>query len=184
MGFLPLKLRRTKLSKPILAILFVLCVTVSCTKPNPTQSSDSGASTGQARHSVDVVKATAKEVTIQAGADGEAIVQLYIQNGYHINANPPTFPYLKATEMEISQGSGITVASIVYPNPVIKSFAFAEKPLAIYQGESDIKAKVKVAKTVRVGRYDLPANVQVQACDDQVCYAPGTLQITIPLIVK
>jgi hypothetical protein len=131
-----------------------------------------------------VVKATAKEVTIPAGHDGDAIVQLNIENGYHVNANPPTFPYLKATELEIPQSSGVRVSFIVYPDPLTKTFPFAEKPLAVYEGATDIKAKLKVDKTTKPGQHDLPAKVQVQACDNQVCYAPGTLDITIPLIVK
>jgi hypothetical protein len=73
---------------------------------------------------------------------------------------------------------------IVYPNPLTKTFAFADKPLAVYEGVIDIKAKVKVDRTMKPGQLDLPAKVQVQACDNQVCYAPGTLDVTIPLIVK
>jgi DsbC/DsbD-like thiol-disulfide interchange protein len=159
----------------------------ACTRSKPP-SSESAASTAaqpaQPRHSVDVVKATAKEVTIKAGGDGDAIVQLTIQNGYHINANPPTFSYLKATELELPQSPGVSVSFIVYPNPLTKTFPFAEKPLAVYEGVTDIKAKLRVDKSTKPGQHDLPAKVQVQACDNQVCYAPGTLEITIPLIVK
>jgi hypothetical protein len=133
---------------------------------------------------VDVVKATANDVTIKAGSNGDAVVHLSIQSGYHVNANPPTFPYLKATELEIPQSPGITVSFIVYPNPLTKTFPFAEKPLAVYEGVTDIKAKLKVDKSAKAGRHDVPAKVQVQACDNQVCYAPGTLDITIPLVVK
>ena len=172
------------MSKSMFLVFAVLCVTVGCNRPKVTQSSETVGATSQARHSVDVVKATPKEVTIQAGHEGDAIVQLNIQNGYHVNANPPTFPYLKATELEIPQSSGVRVSFIVYPDPLTKTFPFAEKPLAVYEGATDIKAKLKVDKTTKPGQHDLPAKVQVQACDNQVCYAPGTLDITIPLIVK
>ena len=177
------------MAKSLLVLVVVLlCIAAGCSRQQPQAppSAETGAApqSGQPRNSIDVVKATSKDVTIKAGSDGDAIVQLNIQNGYHVNANPPTFPYLKATELQVPQRSGVTVSFIVYPNPLTKSFPFADKPLAVYEGVIDIKAKVKVDRTMKPGQLDLPAKVQVQACDNQVCYAPGTLDVTIPLIVK
>ena len=174
------------MSKPIFVFVALLLCLTGCSR-SKSSTSESGVVTsqpGQPRHSVDVVKATAKDVSIKAGSDGDAIVQLTIQNGYHINANPPTFAYLKATELELPPGPGVSVGFIVYPNPLTKTFSFAEKPLAVYEGVTDIKARLKVDKSTKPGQHDLPAKIQVQACDNQVCYAPGTLEITIPLIVK
>ena len=174
------------MSKRILVFVAVLiAVTAACSRSKPPSSEPGTTSQpAQPRHSVDVVKATARDVTIKAGSEGEAVVQLTIQNGYHVNANPPTFSYLKATELELPQSPGVSVSFIVYPNPLTKTFAFAEKPLAVYEGATNIKAKLKVDKSTKPGQHDLPAKVQVQACDNQVCYAPGTLEITIPLVVK
>ena len=179
------------MSKPILVFVAVLLCLTGCSRSkSPTSASATAESSGatpqpgQPRHSVDVVKANARDVTIKAGSDGDAIVQLIIQNGYHINANPPTFAYLKATELELPPSPGVSVSFIVYPNPLTKTFPFAEKPLAVYEGVTDIKARLKVDKSTKPGQHDLQAKVQVQACDNQVCYAPGTLEITIPLIVK
>ena len=179
-------MRKPRLSKPILIFVAVLLCLTGCSRSKPP-TSQAGVGTSQPdqpRHSVDVVKASAKDVTIKAGGDGDAIIQLNIQNGYHINANPPTFAYLKATELELPPGPGVSVSFIVYPNPLTKTFSFAEKPLAVYEGVTDIKARLKVDKSTKPGQHDLPAKIQVQACDNQVCYAPGTLEITIPLIVK
>src|SRR6185295_3370825 len=103
------RLRKPRLSKPILVFVAVLLCFTGCSRSkSPTSESRVATSQpGQPRHSVDVVKATAKDVTIKAGGDGDAIVQLTIQNGYHVNANPPTFSYLKATELELPHNPGI-----------------------------------------------------------------------------
>jgi len=175
------------LSKRIVVfVAVVIALTAACSRSTPPSSESGGTPSqpAQPRHSVDVVKATVKDVTIKAGSEGDAVVQLTIQNGYHVNANPPTFSYLKATELELPQSPGVSVSFIVYPNPLTKTFAFAEKPLAVYEGMTDIKARLKVDKSTKPGQHDLRAKVQVQACDNQVCYAPGTLEISIPLIVK
>ena len=40
------------------------------------------------------------------GQSAEVLVPIKIANGYHINANPPSFPYLKATELEVPTAHG------------------------------------------------------------------------------
>jgi hypothetical protein len=107
-----------------------------------------------------------------------------IQNGYHVNANPPTFPYLKATELEVSTGEGISLGFITYPNAIEKKFPFAEKALAVYEGETTVRAMLKADKTAKPGQRSLTARLRIQACDDQVCYAPGILPLVIPVNIK
>jgi hypothetical protein len=60
-----------------------------------------------------VVKVKAIPTMIKPNESAEAIVQVSVQNGYHINANPPTFSYLKATELTLEKVSGISVSFIV-----------------------------------------------------------------------
>jgi len=119
-----------------------------------------------------------------AGGQAEAVVKLSIQNGYHVNANPPTYPYLRATEVVVQTDDGISVGFITYPNSLNKKFSFAEKPLSVYEGEAAIKLMLKAAGSAAKGTRSLPAKVNVQACDDQVCYAPGTLELSLPVTIK
>lgn len=134
--------------------------------------------------SVDVVKATPRPIDIAHGQSGDTTVQLSIQNGYHINANPPSYPYLKATELEFPTASEVAVGFIIYPNPVSKKFPFAEKPLNVYEGETTLKVQLKVDKSASQGLRNLAGKLRVQACDDQVCYAPGTIDVSLPVNIK
>jgi hypothetical protein len=170
----------------VLTILFiVVLVFAGCKRANvePTNQT-TPASPGAARRSVDVVKTTPQPVEIVAGKSAEALVKLNIETGFHVNANPPTYPYLKPTELEIPRSDGVSVAFIVYPNAISRKLGFAEKPLAIYEGEVTIKAKLSVDKTIKPGQKHLAAKLNVQACDDQVCYAPGTIDLVIPVNIK
>jgi hypothetical protein len=133
--------------------------------------------------STGVVKATPIATTLAKGESGVAIVRLSIENGYHVNANPPSFPYLIATEIEITPAAGISVDFINYPNGLTKKFSFAEGPLSVYEGETDLKVQLS-AKSAQPGKHNLSAKLRVQACDDQVCYAPGTMDLTLPVTVR
>jgi thioredoxin:protein disulfide reductase len=134
--------------------------------------------------SVRFVKVSASEAQISAGGSGEAIVRVNVQSGYHVNANPPTFSYLKATELTVQAPDGISVGFITYPTAVTKTFSFAEKPLAVYEGEVPIKVMLKAHVSATKGALSVPAKLNIQACDDQVCYAPGSLDLSIPVTIK
>jgi len=161
----------------------MLVVNAACSKP-AANSASPAESPAQRITSEGVVKATTQRVEIPAGGSAEATVRLTIQSGYHVNANPPTFSYLKATVLEISPSDGVSVAFVIYPNAVNKKFAFAEQPLAVYEGDTDLKATLKADKAAKKGERSIPARLRIQACDDQVCYPPGTVELTIPVNIK
>ncbi len=169
----------------LLLLLFLTLSLASCSRPTETNSETSITpveSTSIA--SVDVVNAAPEPVTISKGKSGEARMRLSVQSGYHINANPPTFSYLKATELEIKPEPGFSVDFIIYPDPLTKKFPFSEQPLAVYEGDVIIKVMLKTSDTASSGRKNLSAVLRVQACDDRVCYAPGAKEISIPVDVE
>jgi len=134
--------------------------------------------------SVDVVTAQPEKITLTPGTSGEAVVKLQIAKGYHVNANPPSQAYLKATELELQSAEGISVEFITYPDPLMKNFSFSTTPLKVYEGETNLKVNLKADKTARIGIHNLSAKLRVQACDERVCYAPGALNLTVPVNVK
>lgn len=134
--------------------------------------------------SVDVVKASLQETTLTPGESGVVHVRLQIKDGYHVNANPPSQSYLKPTEIELKPSEGISVEFITYPDPLVKTFAFSETALKVYEGETELKLHLKADKRAIAGKHNLSATLRVQACDDKVCYAPGAMDVTVPVNVK
>jgi hypothetical protein len=173
--------------KNCLWLLAVCCLATACAKAptNNTQPTAANTSEAPAINSVDVVKASPQEVTMATGESGDALVRLKITAGYHVNANPATFSYLIATKLELTPSDGITVEFITYPDPVTRTFAFSpEKPLAVYEGETTLKARLKADKASKPGTHNLSAKLRVQACDDKVCYAPGAIDLVMPVNIK
>jgi DsbC/DsbD-like thiol-disulfide interchange protein len=168
-------------------LVLVMLVAVGCSQTKypgdgTTTSRATSPQSGQVS-SASVVKASANIVEIAAGSSAEAQVRLAIQAGYHINANPATDPYLKPTELALSASDGISVGFIVYPDPLTKKFPFSERPLAVYESEALLKVSLKADKSAKSGPRHLLGEVRIQACDDQVCYPPGTIDLKIPVNV-
>jgi uncharacterized protein len=144
--------------------------------------------------SAQVVKVATEPVSIAASGSADAIVRLSISPGFHINANPATFPYLIATDVKhvVGPDDALPVmAKPIYPPAIHKKFAFAEQPLAVYEGDVEIKIPLTLAAsgrsevTVAKGAHlSFPIEVRVQACDQEKCFAPDTLKTAILVDVK
>jgi len=141
--------------------------------PRPTRVSSS-----------DVVKVQTTGVAIPAGGEATAILTLSISSGFHVNANPATFSYLIPTEVTAENSAEINVDKTVYPAGRLEKFQFADQPLAVYEGETQIKLPLRAkASTAKVST-SVPIKVRIQACDNEQCFPPATVNITLAVDVK
>lgn len=174
---------------PSLALCAIFLSACSQTQtPNPGANTASG-SPGQIQTSseaapADVVRVDVPAVEVKAGGSADAAVRLTIAPGYHINANPPSFSYLKATELTVEPGQGVTAGKPTYPASVTRKFSFSNDPLAVYEGETAIALPLAAAADAKKGAQTLKGKLRVQACDDEKCYPPRTLEAPIAVTVK
>lgn len=179
---------RRPLSTPLaLLLLFAACGERPGPSANVVPAADSPVvmpAVSRKVSSADVVKASAPDLEIAAGGSSEAVVHIAISAGYHINANPPTFPYLIATAVESAPSKGITSGKPIYPTPVTRKFSFAEKPLAVYEGDAAIKLPLQATADAAKGARMIRLMLHIQACDDSTCYAPATVDSDLHLTVK
>jgi thioredoxin:protein disulfide reductase len=173
----------------ILINVVMVCAFTACSRSNqnsPGASSTESASPAAVQKitSESVVNVAVQGAEIPAGGFADAIVRVTVQSGYHVNSNPPTYPYLKATELDMADTDEISLNSIFYPKPLVKKFAFADKPLHVYEGETPLTVSLQAAPTAKKGQQSIPAKLRIQACDDQVCYPPGSIDVVIPVLIK
>lgn len=135
----------------------------------------------QVRSSADVVSLAGTGTMMSSVDAGEALVLLNIEPGYHVNANPATYPYLIATEVIAAKTEGIEVGKPIYPPAKQQKFQFADEPLAVYEGQVEVKLALKVTGK---GSHSLPIQVRVQACDHEKCFPPATLDTNVSVEAK
>jgi hypothetical protein len=121
---------------------------------------------------------------MSSGSSAELAIPISIQPGYHVNANPATFDYLIATEVTVDKSDGLTFGKPVYPAAEKRKFQFAEQPLAVYEGNIQIKLPLQAASNATKGTRTLALHLRVQACDEEKCFPPDTLQATPAIDLK
>jgi len=103
----------------------------------------------------------------------DIILSLSIDEGYHINANPPSEGYLVATELVLN---GYPSAKVDYPTSKDFKAKFASKSIAVYDGDITITAHLTSPLSSKPPE---SVGLRVQACNDTLCLAPALIQVPV-----
>lgn len=139
-----------------------------------------------ARPSDRVVKArAAQSYKIKAGQSAQIEIIIEIDAGYHINSNRPAEEFLIGTSLKLEKLAGVTATRVIYPKAKLQKFEFATKPMSVYEGKTSLKFTARALATAAEGSHTLKGKLTVQACNDQQCLRPATLDVSVPIeIVK
>ncbi len=121
---------------------------------------------------------------IPAGTTTRIAVLLNLEDGWHVNSDQPSQDFLIGTELLLDEVDGIQVTGIQYPPSKEYNFDFAEQPVDVFEGEAPIFVTLSVSEDIETGQYNLTGSLRLQACDNEVCLAPTTVDLEIPVEVS
>jgi DsbC/DsbD-like thiol-disulfide interchange protein len=138
--------------------------------------------TAMAQSSASVVKVSAANVSVKKGGSATATVMLNIQGGYHINSNRPSESYLIATALKLTKANGLTLGPVIYPKAKMQKFSFSEKPLSVFDGQAVLKFTVRAGAAA--ASQTVNGKLTIQACNDEQCLRPQTVDVSISIDVN
>ena len=118
---------------------------------------------------------------VRAGTAFEAFVMVQVADGWHVNAHEPTQPYFIGTTLDVAPREDLRVEAAYYPDPLFRPFGFTDDTLAVYEGEIAIILAVRASEALASGTQTLTSRLRVQACNDEVCLRPSTVEVLIPV---
>jgi DsbC/DsbD-like thiol-disulfide interchange protein len=124
--------------------------------------------------------------TIKRGGSAKATVVLSIPGGLHTNSNRPSGENLIPTRITVS-GSGVKLSAVSYPRGKNRKFSFqdeSDKPLNVYEGRAAFSFNVTVPANFKGNTVRVRAVVRYQACNDEVCFAPKSEEVTLTANVR
>jgi thioredoxin:protein disulfide reductase len=120
---------------------------------------------------------------VYAGGEFKLAVKTIIENPWHINSDKPYDEFLIPTELSISSDINFELKNVFYPKAHDLKLAFSENPLSVWEGEIYLGGLVSVSENIQPRSYDIIVTLDYQACNDNSCLAPTSVQDTITIIV-
>jgi uncharacterized protein YyaL (SSP411 family) len=108
-------------------------------------------------------------------ASERVAIQLQIDEGWHVNANPASLAFLIPTSVELLKAGPDRRIHVEYPPGTLFHPRFSVEKVAVYEGKVELPVKLPD---------DLPGAaalaVTFQACDVTSCLPPETLNLELP----
>ncbi len=121
------------------------------------------------------------QVGVPAGKPTPVTLHFRVADGLHINSHTPSDEFLIPTDFSIPDGMGVRLGTATYPPGKIISLAFdPTTKLSVYTGEFEIQARIVAAR----GNHLVQAKLRYQACDQNQCLPPKTINVPIDVIGK
>jgi thiol:disulfide interchange protein len=120
---------------------------------------------------------------VRQGSTFQAAVVMDIGSGFHTNANKPLDANLIPTKLELPTIEGISFDAVSYPKGESEKFSFSDQPLLVYSGHIIFKFTAHAAANLPIGAQSIKAKLKYQACNNQACFPPKTVEVAIPIEV-
>jgi hypothetical protein len=127
--------------------------------------------------------AAPQKVAAKRGAAAQAKLLVELQPGYHVNSDTPSEEYLIPLKLTWTPAT-LEPAGTVYPKPSMEKYAFSEKPLSVFTGSFTLVTNFKVAAAAQRGPGVLLGKLRYQACNQNACFPPKTVEVRLPYEVQ
>ena len=101
--------------------------------------------------------------------------------GFHVNGDKPKDEFLiplKLTWM----GGALETKSIKYPAP--EELQVGADKLVVLTGNFQITTEFKAPQSAPVGTTTVTGKLRYQACNNQMCFRPASIDISLPVAVQ
>lgn len=130
-----------------------------------------------------VVTVKTSEPVVPRGGKIEARVTVTVKDGFHVQANPASEPYLIPLQLELAGAGPIRVGDLIYPPGVPYRLQGATTDLSTYEGTFDLRVPLEAAKDAATGNVSVSGTLKYQACNDRLCLKPATLPVMLTVRV-
>ena len=123
-----------------------------------------------------------ESIKAKSGAAVTVPLSMHVNAGFHVNSNRPSDPYFIPLSLSWTAGN-LRSPEVVYPKPQLETLGFSTMPVSVFTGDFEIVTKFKAGSTT--GAASVSGKLHFQACNDTMCLAPKTVNLTLPVeIVK
>jgi len=113
----------------------------------------------------------------RAGSTARLALKVTVPEGLHTQSNKPRDPLLIPTTLKMDAPTGVSVEEIVWPPAIDLKQVTGDLPLAVFERDFLVGAKLSIAPTVSAGDLHVPGKLRYQACDVNLCYPPAIADV-------
>jgi hypothetical protein len=162
----------------VLALLLLAAAIVGILS-RPMAAQVDGGGSGSRRSFENVVRADVylEYDQLPAGRTCRFAVIFDVQEGWHVNANPPSPDNLIPIQVNFKSKAGLRMVPIDYPEGEETKVDFSPEPAMCHSGRFAVRGILEVPCDAGGQSDEMEIQIKYQTCNDKICLPPKTVKL-------
>lgn len=108
-------------------------------------------------------------------------VKVAVLPGFHVNSDRPKDEFLIPLKLTWTDGP-LEAKSVNYPKP--EEIRVGKDMLAVFTGNFEIHTQFKAPEHSTPGSTTVTGKLRYQACNNEMCFRPASLEVRVPVVIE
>jgi DsbC/DsbD-like thiol-disulfide interchange protein len=115
---------------------------------------------------------------------GSAVVEtldVSVLPGFHVNSDKPKDEFLIPLKLTWT-GGPLEAQGVSYPKP--EEITVGGQSLVVFTGKFQLQTKFQVPANAATGSATMTGKLRYQACNNEMCFRPSSVEVHLPVAVE
>jgi DsbC/DsbD-like thiol-disulfide interchange protein len=122
-----------------------------------------------------------QQISAKRGASIAQTLDVAVIPGFHVNSDKPKDEFLIPLKLTWTTGPFET-QSVSYPKP--EEIKVGGQMLTVFTGDFQIQTKFQVPANAPPGNAIMVGKLHYQACNNEMCFRPASVEVHLPVTVE
>jgi DsbC/DsbD-like thiol-disulfide interchange protein len=119
-------------------------------------------------------------LSIKRGAPASQDLKVTVLPGFHVNNDKPKDEFL--IPLKLTWTGPLEAKSVTYPKP--EEIKVGGQTLVVFTGAFVIQTSFKAPEGLAAGSTAMTGKLRYQACNNEMCFRPATIEVKLPVAVE
>ena len=119
-------------------------------------------------------------LTVKRGSTATESLKIEVLPGFHVNSDHPKDEFL--IPLKLTWDGPLQPKSVSFPKP--EEIQVGTQRLLVFTGTFDIRTEFAAPAGAPQGSATMTGKLRYQACSNQMCFRPSSLEIKLPVTVE
>ncbi len=121
------------------------------------------------------------QITVKRGGAVTQKLKVSVLPGFHVNSDKPKDEFLIPLKLTW-QGGPLQAGAITYPKP--EDIKVGNDILAVFTGSFIIETHFRAPESAASGPAVMTGKLRYQACNNQMCFRPASVDVRLPVSIE
>ncbi|HEX3879237.1 MAG TPA: protein-disulfide reductase DsbD domain-containing protein [Bryobacteraceae bacterium] len=136
----------------------------------------------QAQSSGHLQAGAPQKVVGKRGDKVQSTIPVTVDAGFHVNSDKPKEEFLIPLSLTWTATGALQAGAVVYPKATTETVGTDK--LSVFTGKFNVIANFTVAPNATAGPGSVAGKLKYQACNNNTCFPPKTIEIAVPYQVQ